>query len=348
MKSLFLLFLAKETYTIVGGIVMNTLFEKLLEIVIKENASDVHLTLKKEKLEISLRCTNGIIKLKQSFSIMLFHYLKFISNLDLGNMNVPQSGNFTYTYKRKTYFFRLSFIQTLDVQSAVLRILNNHQNIAVSQLSKDKKQNEIFQRWCRFRGGLSIFSGPTGSGKTTTLHSLLETIAQNQQLKVITLEDPIEIRSDSYLQLQINEKMNLGYEEGIKQLLRHDPDVIMIGEVRDANTAKTLITCALSGHMVFTTLHAKTAKEAIMRLLDFGVKKSDLQQVLSNVTNQRIFPSLNRKGRVCIYEIMERQHIQAYLQSQPLENYFDIYDKIKEAVDKKYISKQLAQQDVDF
>ncbi len=328
---------------------MNVLFEELLDLILKENASDVHLTLKNEKLTISLRCSRGIVDVKRPFSNTLFHYLKFTSHLDLGNINLPQSGNFTYAYKQKTYYFRLSFIQTLDVQSAVLRVLNNHQTITIEQLSKDKKQNDLFAKWCRFRGGLTIFSGPTGSGKTTTLHAILENIAKNRQLKIITLEDPIEIQSESYLQLQVNERMNLGYEEGIKQLLRHDPDVIMIGEVRDAQTAKTLIRCALSGHMVFTTLHAKSAKEAILRLLDFGVKQSDLLQVLTNVTNQRIFPSINKKGRVCVYEIMERHHIQAYFRRDKKDEcYEDIFAKIKEAVKNKHISKQFAQQDVSF
>ena len=328
---------------------MRNEFELLLGYILKENASDVHFTMKNEKLKISLRCSCGIVDLKKEFSKMLFHYLKFISNLDLGNINMPQSGNFDYTYQNKIYFFRLSFIQTLDVQSAVLRVLNNHQAIKIEQLSKEDSQNKLFKKWCLFRGGLTIFSGPTGSGKTTTLHAILETIATNKKLKVISLEDPIEIHSDSYLQLQINERMNLGYEEGIKQLLRHDPDVIMIGEVRDAQTAKTLIRCALSGHMVFTTIHAKSAKEAILRLLDFGLKKSDLAQILSNVTNQRIFPSINKKGRVCIYEIMERSDIVSFMQNEKQnEEYEDIFCKIKKAVDKKYISKQFAQQDIDI
>ncbi|NBK99677.1 MAG: competence protein ComG, partial [Erysipelotrichia bacterium] len=232
--------------------IMRELFEQLLLLVLKHNASDVHMRLYDEQLQISLRCANGIVDVKKVFDATLFHYLKFIANLDLGNIGIPQSGNFSYVLKGNEYYFRFAFIQTLDVQSAVLRILNNHQKILLSQLSKEQKQNEIFKKWTKFRGGLSIISGPTGSGKTTTLHALLESIAQNKRLKVITLEDPIEIRSNHYLQLQINERMHFDYEEGIKQLLRHDPDVIMLGEIRDQASARSLIRCALSGHMVFT------------------------------------------------------------------------------------------------
>lgn len=327
---------------------MNELFEKLLMLALKHNASDIHLQLQDDVLKISLRCANGIIDLKQSFDFSLFHYLKFMANLDLGNVGMPQSSNFTYRLKGNSYFFRFSFIQTIQVQSAVLRILNNHKKIVLSELSKDTKQNDIFKRWTRFRGGLTIISGPTGSGKTTTLNAILETIADNKRLKVISLEDPVEIHSDNYLQLQVNEKMNLDYEEGIKQLLRHDPDVIMIGEVRDQATAKTLIRCALSGHMIFTTIHAKSCVEVIYRLLDFGVKENELKQVLTSITNQRIFPNKTGKGRICIYEIMEKTNIEYYFKHKELpEDYKDIFKQIREAVDKKWIAKSYAAQDIE-
>lgn len=217
---------------------MHTQFEQLLQMILKEKETDVHMTLKEDKLDVSFRCAQGIVEIKTKFSISLFYYLKFISHLDLGNINIPQSGSFSYVLKSKEYYFRLSFIQTFDIQSIVLRILNNHKAIKLYDLSKDINQNKIFERWCFFRGGLTLFSGPTGSGKTTTLHALLETIAKNKKLKVMTLEDPIEIRSQAYLQLQVNERLHLSYEEGLKQLLRHDPDVIMIGEIEIAKQPK--------------------------------------------------------------------------------------------------------------
>lgn len=328
---------------------MNELFEELLTLVLKHGASDVHMQLQNDILKISLRCANGIVDIKREFDICLFHYIKFIANLDLGNAGKPQSGNFSYRFKGNDYFFRFAFLQTLDIQSAVLRVLNNHQRILISELSKDQKQNETFKKWTRFRGGLTIISGPTGSGKTTTLNAMLENIADNKRLKVISLEDPVEIRSNTYLQLQINERMQLDYEEGIKQLLRHDPDVIMIGEVRDHLTAKTLIRCALSGHMVFTTIHAKSCVEVIYRMLDFGVKENELRQVLTSITNQRIFPAKTRKGRVCVYEIMEKCDLEYYFEHQKLpEAYQDIFSQIRSAVDKKWIAKTYAAQDIEI
>lgn len=326
---------------------MEELLDTLLAMIFTHRASDVHMTLKENELKMSVRGIRGIVDIKEHFDATFFHYLKFIAHLDLGVSNVPQSGNFTYIYEGKELYFRFSFIQTNQLQTAVLRILNNHQVIRLQDLSKQLNQLQIFQQWCSFRSGLTIISGPTGSGKTTTLHAMLEEISINKQLKVITLEDPIEIQSEHYLQLQINEKANFTYEEGIKQLLRHDPDVIMIGEIRDESTAKALIRCALSGHMVFTTLHAKSCKEAIMRLLDFHINEHDLQEVLTGITNQRIYPSKNKKGRVCVYEVMERKEIAHYFaQREFSKEHKNLYDAIQESVDQGWISKKEAQKDM--
>lgn len=325
---------------------MEELLDSLLSIIVKYRATDVHFTLRDDKLKMSVRGNIGIIDIKERFDVTLFHYLKFISHLDLGVSNVPQSGNFAYFYQGKELFFRFSFIQTNQLQTAVLRILNNHQAIKLVDLSKQLEQYKTFQKWCSFRSGLTIISGPTGSGKTTTLHAMLEEISENHQLKVITLEDPIEIQSDNYLQLQINEKANFTYENGIKQLLRHDPDVIMIGEIRDCETAQSLIRCALSGHMVFTTLHAKTCKEAILRLLDFNISKNDLKEVLTGVTNQRIYPSKNRKGRVCVYEVVDKKELEFYFQQQEFQgNHNSIYQEIEKSVEEGWVAKKEAQKD---
>lgn len=326
---------------------MEEVMESLLQEIMKYKASDIHFTFKHGKMIVSFRNNFGFIR-NETYDPQLFHYLKYISHLDLGYLLGAQSGNFNYTFKKKDLFFRFSCIQTAQTQSGVLRVLNNHSKIHLDKLSKDVKQTEIFNSWCLFRGGLTIVSGPTGSGKTTTLHALLETIALDNQLNVVTLEDPIEIQSDNYLQFQINEKADFTYQEGIKQLLRHDPDVIMIGEVRDEQSAKMLVRCALSGHMVFTTLHAKSCKEAITRLLNFGVKQEDLKEVLSALTNQRIFPTKNRKGKICVYEILQKQDLNYYFKyKEHQDGYEDIFQKIENSLKQGFISKKAAQHDIE-
>ena len=320
----------------------------LLKYVVKHNASDVHFLLEKGKLKIKVRGLQGFIAIQdKKLNDTLFHYLKFTANLDLGNSLLPQSGNFSYIYKNKELHFRFSYLRTLQSQSGVLRVLNNHPKIEIDQLSKEKKQNDIFHSWTNFRSGLILVSGPTGSGKSTTLHAVLEMIAEREQLNVISLEDPVEIKSDNYLQLQINERLNFDYREGIKQLLRHDPDVIMIGEIRDEETAKMLIRSALSGHMVFTTIHAKSCKEALLRLEEFGISKLDLKETVTGVTNQRIFKSKDSESRVCIYEILEKEDLKEVLENNKLpKGYADIKTKIKNAVSKGWIDKESAQSDI--
>lgn len=328
---------------------MKNEFNTLMNEIIKYDASDVHFTLKNNELKIDLRGMSGIKTINKKYPPNLLHYIKYISNLDLGNADKAQSGNFTYYYKGNSYFFRFSYIHTLQLETAVLRVLNNHKSLSISDLSKKNKQNAIFKQWCNVRSGLVLISGPTGAGKSTTCHALLETIAINNKLKVISLEDPIEIQSEHYLQLQINEAIHFDYEEGIKQLLRHDPDVIMIGEVRDSNTAKSLIRCALSGHMVFTTIHAKSCKEAILRLLDLGVRENDLKEVLTGITNQRIFPAKYRKERVCVYEVVDKDKINYYFDKGTFgEDHNDIFKEIMESVEQGYISKTQAKADLMF
>lgn len=328
---------------------MNKKINLLLKYVFQYNASDVHFTLVDKKLVIRMRGLDKMIPIQdKKLDVSLFHYLKFISNLDLGNSLLPQSGNFKYRYKNRDLSFRFSFLRTLQTQSGVLRILNNHAPILIDYLSHDPIQNQIFYAWTKFRSGLALITGPTGSGKSTTLHAILNEISDGNRLHVITLEDPIEIQSNTYLQLQINEKMNFGYAEGIKQLLRHDPDVIMIGEVRDETTAKMLIRCALSGHMVFTTMHAKNAKEAIHRLLEFGVSERDIQETLTGVTNQRIFKKKDEEQRICIYEILQKEDLKAVVHNQQLPTtYEDITIKIKKAVAAGWIDQEAAQSDIE-
>lgn len=327
---------------------MQSKINKLLKYANKYQATDIHFVYRNHELQTTVRGINGINEINDhDIDMQLFNYLKYISNLDLGNATLPQSGNFKYLYKNQQLYFRFAFIRTFDTESAVLRILNNHKKLLIEDLSRDKKQNEIFKRWTRFRSGLILISGPTGSGKSTTLNAILEKIADDKRLKVVSLEDPIEIQSNNYLQFQINEKMNFTYQEGIKQLLRHDPDVIMIGEIRDEQSAKMLIRAALSGHMIFTTIHAKSCVEAISRLEEFGICHNDLNEVITGVTNQRIFATKDKKSRICVYEIMERGEIIDYF-NQKIDKHQDIFTKIYDCYKKGWISKEQAEYDINI
>lgn len=324
---------------------MKELLESLILDAIKKQVSDIHFQLD-TKLCIFFREMNGIKEIKKLYDESIFEYLKYISNLDISGSFSSQSGAFHLEILGKIYYFRFSYIQHLSRQSGVLRILNNHPTLQLKDLSQEKEVIKIFKSWCKKRVGFIIFSGPTGSGKTTTLHVLLEEIAKNNKLKIITLEDPIEIYSNSYLQMQINEKVNFTYQEGIKHLLRQDPDVIMIGEIRDEITAKMAFRAALSGHMVFTTIHAKTASEALKRFVEFGIDKDEIYSTLTGVVNQRLFKRKNKKEKLVIYEILNEQDIKNALQG--IKPQFDISDKIRSYYDKKEITKEDAQKEIEL
>lgn len=316
---------------------MKQLLFQLIKESQNEKATDIHFTSNKNGCTCEMRGIKGFVPFVHSQNAALFNYLKYCANLDLGNLALPQSGTFQEEIENVSYYFRFSCITTFQTQTGVLRILNNHSKITIDKCSTKKSQNDQFKKWCHQRSGLVVFSGPTSSGKTTTLHALLEEIATQKQLKIITLEDPIEIISSHYLQLQINEKMNFTYEEGIKQLLRHDPDVIMIGEIRDSKCAKMVFRAALSGHLVFTTLHAKSATEAVKRLNELGLSNQELKETLTGVVNQRLYPNYKRKERVCIYEILSGKELKEFFEGKEISKHHSITYEIEEAVHKKII-----------
>lgn len=325
--------------------------DKLIQLIVlamRYQASDLHFIVHENSIQVSLRGMDGIRELHSAlFDVSMFNYLKYIANLDLGNATKPQSGNFQLCVEGKDLYFRFSLITSMHVQTGVLRILNNHKPISLSSLCEDEQQLQSFYSWTKQRSGMVILSGPTGSGKTTTLHALLSEIADAGKLKIITLEDPIEIYDDRYLQLAINEASGFTYEEGIRQLLRHDPDVIMLGEIRDAKTAHMAYRCALTGHMVFSCVHAKSATEAIKRLCELGLSKIELKDTLTAICSQRLYPSSKKKGeRVCIYEVLQKKMLQDYLDEKAICDHEDILAHIKKAIQKGCIDHKEAQSDL--
>lgn len=310
--------------------------EKLRQLLIlaqQKQATDLHFTIIGRQVRVSFRGLYGMEEVESAmFDEALFNYLKYIAHLDLGNTLKPQSGNFGFSLDGKDLFFRFSLIVTQGLQTGVLRILNNHARIELAHITNQEVQRQSFYAWCQRTSGMVILSGPTGSGKTTTLHALLAHIADIGKHHIITLEDPIEIHDERYIQLQINEASGFTYDEGIRQLMRHDPDVIMLGEIRDEATAKSAYRCALSGHMVFSTVHAKSASEAIKRLEELGLKRSELQDTLTAVCAQRLYPHKQKEGeRLCIYEILEKDDLYTVLQGKAIPKHKDIFKELEEA-----------------
>lgn len=315
-----------------------------LKIALKHHVTDIHFNLDSdEKLTIEMRVNGTIKKIKNStLDAQFFRYLLFKANLDVSHTFIPQTGQFEMEVDNLRLSLRVALLSSLHRSSAVLRILNNHSTLTIDDLCSNLSQIEWMKTITSYRNGLYVFSGPTGSGKTTTLYTILNA---EPVKKIFTLEDPIEVYSERFVQLQVNEKQHLSYQEGIKQLMRHDPDIIMIGEIRDAIAAEMAIRSALTGHLVLTSLHSYSCVGAIERLLDLGVSKWQLQDVLHGVSNQRLYTS--HEGKIGIYEIMNRKELTYYFQNQKQHPSFrTLNQEIKHAISEGIIQQKEAQQDL--
>lgn len=319
---------------------------EILRIALRNHVTDIHFDLKEDgSLVIEMRVGDQIRKLRPAGDdAHFFHYLMYRANLDLSSAMEPQTGSFEEDVDGTTLALRFALVSSYHVTSGVLRILNNHGVLTSDHLSCLPWQNAWLQSVMHHRDGLVVFSGPTGSGKTTTLYTLLNEISGK---KIFTLEDPIEIYSEKYVQLAVNEKRHFSYADGIRQLMRHDPDIIMIGEIRDEQAAQMAVRCALTGHLVVTSLHAGSCTIALERLMDLGVRKAQLADVLRGVFNQRLFDSTDGR-KTCIYEYMNHQEVMNYFNTGTCSDRFTpLSTAIASAVHAGFISMEEAQEDLD-
>lgn len=265
--------------------------EKILTHAIKLSASDIHIFFRREGPLIQFRIDNKLVP-QETLSFFeaerLIAHLKFLAAMDIGEKRRPQSGAITINLANQVVGLRLSTLPTSYLESLVIRLIPQQNILPLEQLSLFPNTVQKLIALLKHSHGMLIFTGPTGSGKTTTLYSLLHHAHEMINRNIITLEDPIENVSEKVLQVQINEKAGITYSVGLKAVLRHDPDVIMVGEVRDAETAKIAVRAALTGHLILTTMHTRDAQGAISRLLEFGVSLLEIEQSLIGVTAQRL------------------------------------------------------------
>jgi type II secretory ATPase GspE/PulE/Tfp pilus assembly ATPase PilB-like protein len=192
-------------------------------------------------------------------------------------------------------------------EKAVLRLLNRaHLNYSLEELGMEKEELLLYKKMISKRSGLILVAGPTGSGKTTTLYSTLSFL-NTKEVNIITIEDPIEYQLPGINQIQVNQKSGLNFARGLRSILRQDPDIIMVGEIRDLETAKVAIQSALTGHLVFSTLHTNDAPSAVTRLVDMGIERYLVESSVIGVVAQRLTRKISSegyKGRIGIYEVM--------------------------------------------
>ncbi len=253
-------------------------------------ASDIHIEPQKDKIRLRVRL-DGILQDATFFEQDIYHNLlsrlKLLSKLKLNITEKPQDGRFTILIEDQLVEIRISSLPSEWGESIVMRILNPKNLMELEALGLRKDLYEILEKELKKPTGMILVAGPTGSGKTTTLYAVLMKI-QNPGIKIITIEDPIEYHLTGASQTQAAPEKGYGFAQGLMSIVRQDPDVILIGEIRDSETAKISVQAALTGHLVLSTLHANDAAGAIPRLIDLEVDLSSVSSALKVVVSQRL------------------------------------------------------------
>lgn len=275
---------------------MVELFNKMMSRAIEKRASDIHIEQHNEKKLARFRIDGAMYdqpcKIPKDSFINLLNYIKILSNLDITKHRIPQDGQFLYLYNNNEIPIRVSTFPTQYGEKIVLRLLyRNNKLEKLEDLGMDEDLLDLFKKAIHQLNGLVLVTGPTGSGKTTTLYAALEYLNFPEK-NICTLEDPIEIRLSGIVQSQIDEKSGFTFASGLRSLLRQDPDIIMVGEIRDDETAQIAANAALTGHLVLATLHTITSAGAIYRAREMGVKPEILSQSLNCIVNQRLLKKL--------------------------------------------------------
>ena len=274
---------------------ISSMLDKIIEFAITLNASDIHIESSKKSVVIRFRC-DGIMHLiftfQQEFYPLFSSIIKLYANLDISQTRLPQNGRFSKYFYNDSYDFRVSTIPTIMGESIVIRILDNkNSKITLKDIGFNNHTFNTLDKLIKLNQGMILVTGPTGSGKTTTLYSILNSL-NTPSKKIITIEDPIEYNLTGIQQININEDINLNYTTALKSILRQDPDIIMVGEIRDEKALKIAIQASLTGHLVLATLHTNNAPETINRLLDLNAEPFLIASVLKAVISQRLVRKL--------------------------------------------------------
>ncbi len=286
---------------------------KMIQQAVQDGASDVHIEPGREGVRVRFR-KDGLLysrfHLPLSMAPGLSVRAKVLGRMNVGESRIPQDGSYTETIRDVAYDFRISILPSMYGETIVIRILSGHVAfIENNELGMLPEQKELFHRALKKKQGMILTTGPTGSGKTSTLYAALKLLNQ-ENVSIISIEDPVEYRLPGVTQIQVNEKAGMTFAEGLRSLVRQDPDIVMIGEIRDKETADIAIHAALTGHLVLSTLHTNGAASAPLRLMDMGIPPYLLSASLSLVMAQRLVRKICPycKKEMVLTEEMARQN----------------------------------------
>ena len=284
---------------------------------LQRRASDIHIETRDDSVAIKFRI-DGVLSqamppIGKEHHQTIISRIKVMSELDISERRVPQDGRFRVKYNGRAIDFRVSIMPSIHGEDAVLRVLDKEsmsekfRTLTLDVVGFDPEDLRKFRRYIKEPYGMVLVTGPTGSGKTTTLYAAVNEIKTDED-KIITIEDPVEYQLRGITQSPVNEKKGLTFARGLRSILRHDPDKIMVGEIRDMETAQIAINSALTGHLVFTTVHANNVVDVIGRFLNMGVEPYNFVSALNCILAQRLVRLICESCRTVVHyapEVME-------------------------------------------
>ena len=299
------------------------LVDQVLLEAVTRSASDIHIEAFERDVMIRYRIDGRCYQVAQppqTLALAIASRIKVLSNLDVAESRLPQDGRILLTVNNRQIDLRVSTLPTLHGESIVMRVLDKGSlDKSLGQLGMDAPMQQAIERLIQRPHGLFLVTGPTGAGKTTTLYACL-TKLNKPEVKLITTEDPVEYDLKGLVQVAINAKIELTFATCLRAILRHDPDVIMVGEIRDLETAQTAVQAALTGHLVFSTLHTNDAPGAVTRLLDMGVEPFLVTSTVIGILAQRLVRALCPQCRAP-YEATPEDLAALHLSADELEHH---------------------------
>jgi type IV pilus assembly protein PilB len=273
------------------------LVETIIFTALERRASDIHIEARDSEVAVKYRI-DGVLQhamqpIAKEWHSTVLSRIKVLSDLDIAERRVPQDGRFRVKYKGRYIDLRVSIMPASHGEDAVLRVLDKEtlsekfHSLTLDVVGFSVEETRRFRRYIREPYGMVLVTGPTGSGKTTTLYAAINEIKSDED-KIVTIEDPVEYQLRGITQIPVNEKKGLTFARGLRSILRHDPDKIMVGEIRDQETAQIAIQSALTGHLVFTTVHANNVTDVIGRFINMGVEPYNFVSALNCIMAQRL------------------------------------------------------------
>lgn len=307
---------SSDIKTIVQDSPISRALSTILEYAVKSHASDVHIEPLEKALKIRCRVDGvlrEIMQLPKSIEPALVSRIKILSNLKIDEHRVPQDGQFAVEVAGKEVDLRIAISPVVWGEQVVIRLLDKSgSSFALEEMGYAGRALRAIRKGIKRPNGMILTSGPTGSGKSTSLYALIKEI-KDDAVNIVTLEDPVEYKMDGVNQIQVNAEVGLTFASGLRSILRQDPDIVMVGEIRDSETANLAVQAALTGHLVFSTLHTNSAAGVLPRLLDMGIEPFLIASTVNTIIGQRLVRRVSPKRDIYQSTPLETQTIQATL-----------------------------------